>query len=47
MKTQESKLVNVLYFIKKQNSYIADVMTYLSSDYIKNAGEIVKKYINL
>jgi hypothetical protein len=37
----------VLYFIKKQNTYIADIMAYLSSDWIKNVCEILQKHINI
>lgn len=46
MKNQDSKPVNVLYFIKKQHTHIADIMSYLSSDWIKRIASIVSKHIN-
>ena len=44
-KHQESKPVNVLYFIKKQNTHISEVISYLSTTWTKNIAEIVKKNI--
>ena len=46
IKNQDNKPVNVLYFIKKQNTHITDIMAYLSSDWIKIICDIVQKYIN-
>ena len=46
IKNPDNKPVNVLYFIKKQNTHIADIMTYLSSDWIKLVSDIVHKYVN-
>lgn len=36
----------MLYFIKKQNTHISDIITYLSSDWIKIVGDIVEKHID-
>lgn len=47
IKNQDSKPVNVLYFIKKQTTSIAEVLMYLSSDWIKLVADIVEKHINL
>lgn len=46
IKNPDNKPVNVLYFIKKQNTHIADVMTYLSSDWIKLVSDVVHKHVN-
>lgn len=46
IKSQDNKPVNVLYFIKKQNTHIADIMTYLSSDWIKLVSQILQKHVD-
>lgn len=46
MKNQDNKPVNVLYFIKKQHTHIADIISYLSSDWIKRVASIVSRHIN-
>lgn len=46
IKNQDNKPVNVLYFIKKQNTHISDIMAYLGSDWIKLVGDIVQKHLD-
>lgn len=45
IKNHIAKAVNVLYFIKKQKTQTSEIVTYLSTEWIKNVVQVVKRHI--